>query len=131
MDTTTKAIEEWWVVFTDSKDENLLTPFLQEGFQHVYAMKKTEGEIMWHVINCMRSHIHVDLEPIDTYPHPRCYAGEDAVIIPVRAIIDTSRIRGTLGIFNCVEVVKGLLGIKEFWVWTPWQLYKYLMRAGK
>lgn len=120
------ATEYWYVIFTGPKYINLLTPFLTDSFHHVYAMKKTEGEMMWQVINPMRSHIHVTLESIDVYPHPRVYAGDDAIILPVKAIIDTTRFRGTLGVFNCVEVIKGLLGIKEFWIWTPHQLYKYL-----
>lgn len=126
MDISKEVTEKWWIIFSNAKYDNILTPFVQDGFQHVYAMKKTEGEIMWHIINPMRSHIHVDLEPLDAYPHPRAYAGDDAVILPVTAIIDTSRFRGTLGVFNCVEVVKGLLGIKDFWIWTPWQLFNYL-----
>lgn len=126
MEVSESTTEEWYVVFTDSKYNNVLTPFLTEGFHHVYAMQKTEGGIMWHIINPMRSHIHVDLEPVDKYPHPRVYAGDDAIILPIKAIIDTSRFRGTLGVFNCVEVIKGLLGIREFWIWTPYQLYKHL-----
>jgi hypothetical protein len=126
MEVSGSVTEEWYVIFTNPKYKNVLAPFLQEGFHHVFAMKKTEGGLMWQIINPMRSHIHVDIEAVDTYPHPRLYAGGDAIILPVKAKIDTLRFRGTLGVFNCVEVVKGLLGIKEFWIWTPYQLYKHL-----
>ncbi len=126
MESCEQVTEHWYVIFTNAKYSNILEPFVHDGFQHCYAMKKSKGEILWHIINPMRSHIQVDFESLEDYPHPRAYAGYNSIILPVTARIDTSRFRGTLGVFNCVEVVKGLLGIKEFWVWTPYQLYKYL-----
>lgn len=121
-----EVTEDWYIVFSNSNYKNILSPFLQDGFQHVYAMKKTTGEIMWHIIDGTQSHLHLTLEPMADYPHARAYAGDDTVILPVTAIIDVKQMRGTLGIFNCVEVVKAVLGIKEALVWTPYQLYKYL-----
>ena len=35
-----------------------------------------------------------------------------------------------LGLFTCVETVKRLLGIRARWVWTPWQLYRFLSATG-
>lgn len=29
---------------------------------------------------------------------------------------------------TCTEIVKSILGIRAFWMWTPWQLAKYLRR---
>lgn len=127
MDTTKGHVtEDWWLVFTRSKHKHILSPFLKPGFEHVYAMKKTDTGLLWLIVDSMRSHVHVDIAAVQDYPHPRAYAEPGAVVVPVRAKIDTTRIRGTLNVFNCVEVVKGLLGVKEFWVWTPWQLYKHL-----
>lgn len=31
---------------------------------------------------------------------------------------------------TCVSVVKGVLGIRAWWVLTPYQLYKYLLKHG-
>ena len=126
MNEVEEVTEDWSIVFGNARGETILTPFLQDGFQHCYAMKRTEGGLMWHIVDCARSHLTVSLEPMDKYPHPRAYAGRDSVIIPVTAIIDVKQVRGTLGIFNCVEVVKAVLGIKETWIWTPYQLFKYL-----
>ena len=126
MNESEEVTEEWSIVFSNAKGETIITPFLQDGFQHCYAMKRTEGGLMWHIVDCSRSHLIVSLETVDKYPHPRAYAGRDSVIIPVSATIDVKKMRGTLGIFNCVEVVKAVLGIKETWIWTPYQLFKYL-----
>jgi hypothetical protein len=35
------------------------------------------------------------------------------------------------GPFTCVEAVKRVLGIRAFWVNTPWQLYKNLISRKK
>lgn len=121
---------EWFVVFTRSELKTWVMRLLNPDFRHVYAMKKSEGGQFWMVVNPLRSHTHVTLELVDNYPHPRLYSGEDAVIVPIRTKIDKMNNRHTLCVFNCVEVVKSLLGIKSFWTWTPYQLYKKLMRCS-
>lgn len=93
----------------------------------MYAMRKSEGGQFWQIINPLISYISVELVTIDEYPHPRCWAESDAVILPVTAKI-ADQARWTFCVFNCVEVIKGLLGIKSFWTLTPWQLYKHLRR---
>lgn len=35
---------------------------------------------------------------------------------------------GPPALHNCVEVVKRVLGLNVYWVWTPWQLYRYLKK---
>jgi len=35
------------------------------------------------------------------------------------------------GILTCVTLVKSLLGIRAFWVQTPWGLYSYLTRRPR
>ena len=32
--------------------------------------------------------------------------------------------------FSCVEAVKRILGIHDWWLWTPHQLYRYLRNGG-
>ena len=32
-----------------------------------------------------------------------------------------------LGVFSCVETVKRLLGLRTRWVFTPWQLHRFLV----
>lgn len=129
MDTgNNKITEEWFLVFSNSRGTNTLTPFLQDGFKHVYAMKKTDAGLMWIVVDCVASHLIVKLETVDKYPHPRVYAGEDAVILPVKARITPQSIRMTFGFISCVEIVKAVIGLKAGYIWTPYQLYKYLTR---
>ena len=121
-----KDTVDWFIIFTRSELKHWLMDKLEPNFQHCYAMKKSDGGQFWMIVNPMRSHTQVLLESVDTYPHPRLYAGAESVIVPIRASIDPLLNRHTLCVFNCVEVLKSLLGIKDFWLWTPHQLYKRL-----
>lgn len=121
-----KDTVEWFIIFTKSELKYWLMDKLEPNFQHCYAMKKSDGGQFWMIVNPMRSHTQVLLESVDEYPHPRLYTGEESVIVPIRANIDPMLNRHTLCVFNCVEVLKSLLGIKDFWLWTPYQLYKRL-----
>lgn len=98
---------------------------LEPPFQHVYAMKKSQGGQFWIVVNPLSEYTEVDMIPVSEYPHIRLYTGEDAVILPVESNIKHKE-RWTLCVINCVEIVKSLLGIRAFWVFTPKQLYNYL-----
>jgi len=119
---------EWHIVFVESSYKNWIMNRLQPGFGHVYAMKKTEGGNFWFVVEPLRPYLRIDQVLVSEYPNPRSYAGPDSIIIPVRAKIDRTTTRGTLGIFTCVDVVKSLVGIRAGFVFTPYQLYNYLMR---
>lgn len=126
MNDSEKVTEKWHVIFCQAKSDNILTPFLEKNFQHVYAMKETEGGYLWHIINSTQSHISLSLVSTDDFPHPRLYAGNDAIILPVTVHIDP-RITGFRPcFFSCVEVVKSCLGINSIKIQTPFQLYKHL-----
>lgn len=117
---------EWFIVFTSSTLRHWLMRWLNPHFQHCYAMKKSAGGHLWVIIDPMSCYTKVTTEIVDDYPHPRLYAGANAVIVPVMAHLNPSKRLHNLCVFNCVEVVKSLLGIKDFWLWTPRQLYERL-----
>ncbi len=77
------------------------------------------------VVDAKNSVTEVKLLSKVDYPHIRSIE-PDSVILSIKAIINPNNYRYTLCVFNCVEVVKSLLGIKAFWCWTPYQLYKRL-----
>lgn len=118
---------DWFVIFGPSKYKKGIMRWIKPDFSHVYAMKKSPGGQFWIVINPLLALLDAEILLVDDYPHPRAYAGQDAVILPIRAVI-TQKPRWSLCVFNCVEVVKALLGIRSFWTWTPWQLFKYLKK---
>lgn len=120
-----KNIVEWQVVFCRSRIKTGIMRFLERDISHCYAMRKSEGGEFWIIVNSLWSYLDCKMEYVQDFPHPRLYAGSSAIILPVKAYI-TERPRWGLCIFNCVEVVKALLGIRNFWIFTPYQLYLYL-----
>lgn len=126
MDNPLAVRVEWYVVFTESGYSSRFMRLLRPGFRHCYAMKKTEGGNFWQIINPRLTYLDVGQVLVSRYPTVRDYAGEDAVILNIESSTEGSKPRGMLCWFNCVEVIKAVLGVKQFFVFTPWQLYNYL-----
>jgi len=126
MDLGNKEIIECFVIFTKSRSKHWLFKFIDSEIQHVYIMKKSEGGQFWTIINPLFSHTRIETVLVDDFIHPRCYTGDNAVIVPIKSIVDTEQQKWSFCIFNCVEVVKSFLGIKNFFILTPYQLYKRL-----
>jgi len=124
-----KTTVDCYVVFTKSSYKHWVMRLFNRQISHVYVMLKSTGGHFWHIINPHVNRLEVRAEFVEDYPHPRQYAGVNAVIVPVRAYI-SDKPRWGLCFFTCVEVVKSVLGIKDFWIMTPWQLYKYLMKGN-
>jgi hypothetical protein len=55
-----------------------------------------------------------------------------ATVLEVEAFRETERLRGGFwaGPMTCVEQVKALLGLPVGWIFTPWQLFRYLSRCA-
>lgn len=130
METSKKTTVDWFIIFTQSRCKMWLMKFLKKNFSHVYAAKKSPGGQFWIIVNPLLPFLSCELLLVDQYPHPRLFVENGAVILPVKAYIKNEA-RWAFCVFNCVEVVKALLGIKSFWVFTPWQLYKYLTKGVK
>lgn len=128
MEPTPTQKVELFVIFTGSQMNHWLIKRLMPMFQHCYTMQKTPGGAFWIIVNPKSAFTSVTIETVDDYPHPRLYSGRESVILPVRTVVKEMQPRHTLCIFNCVEVVKSLLGIRDFWLLTPRQLYKRLSR---
>ena len=120
--------EDWFVIFSDSSYKSWIINRLKPGFSHCYLMKKTEHGNFWQVVNPRLSFLEVKQVLVSEYPHPRLYAGPDSVILPVRTNIHMGTFVGTFCVLNCVSIVKAALGIKNMWVFTPWMLYKYILK---
>ncbi len=125
MDATNKHVEHWYVIFRKTTLNHWVFRWLDPEFQHCYAIKESPGGEFWMVVDAKNSVTEVKLLSKVDYPHIRSIE-PDGVILSIKAIINPNNYRYTLCVFNCVEVVKSLLGIKAFWCWTPYQLYKRL-----
>ena len=125
MDTSDNHIQYWYVIFRKTTLKHWIFRWLDKEFQHVYAVKESPGGEFWMVVDGKNSCTNIELLSKVDYPHIRCLE-PDSVILLTRCIINPSNYRHTLCIFNCVEVVKSVLGIRSFWCITPYQLYKRL-----
>ena len=77
---------------------------------------------MWIAVNPL--HSHTELMIVETVEE---LAREGATVLKLRLDCAQHEYRGGFCWFACVEAVKSHAGIKAFWTWTPYQLYK-LMR---
>lgn len=126
MDDNPKVTEYWHIIFRNTKYKHWLVKYLQPSFQHCYAVKESPGGQFWIIVNSTAVHTSITMESKLDYPHIRVLC-PDSVILSTKAIIrpDVNN-RHVLGVMSCVDVCKSLLGIKAFWCWTPYQLYKRL-----
>jgi len=125
MDQSSNYIQCWYVIFRKTRLKHWIFKWLDSEFQHVLAIKESPGGEFWLVVDGKNSCTDVRLLSKIDYPHIRCIE-PDSVILSIRAIIQPENYRHTLCVFNCVEVVKSVLGIRAFWCFTPYQLYKRL-----
>ena len=118
------VIEEWTVVFRDPIKYHWCQKYLKKGFLHCFAFKRSPGGQFYMVVDPARSHIHIDLLPCndETFQAPTKNNHYVTIIKSINLDYD----RGGFCRFNCVEVVKGLLGISAPWAITPYQLFRRL-----
>ena len=115
-----------WVVFSGEVDWPWLK-LLRPGFRHCFLVL-SDGRC-WMTVDPMLNHmevaVHHDL-PL-TFDLPRWLQSRGHAILPVQ--LNRSKTKpAPLAFFSCVETVKRLLGLHHRFIFTPWQLYRYLKR---
>ena len=117
-------IEEYYVCFGGETRKHWIQRLLAKGFYHCYAFKKSPGGQFYIVEDPTKSHTILDLYPVneESFNH----LTNNVKCIKYLVDINTNQDRGHLCRFNCVEVVKSLIGLSSFWTFTPKQLYKAL-----
>lgn len=112
------------VIFSQSTLHKWLHWFLKDGFSHV--------KVVVH-----HPDVNIVIDPrsayttLDVYSRFGILVQQDGEMhVKVTRLIDRGKIRRFFGPINCVETVKGVLGIKNPFILTPYQLYKEL-KNGK
>jgi hypothetical protein len=118
-----KSVNHYYIVFGESKHEHWFIRLLPPSFQHVLAVRD-DGEY-WTIINPLCSHIDTRVvlkgdcaDIVQLYPN--------SIILSHKAVLESEAMTWCLGINSCVDVVKRVIGLRAFWVWTPRQLFKRL-----
>jgi len=122
-----EVVEEWHVCFKDVDEKHWVQLVLEKGFSHCYAFKESPGGQFIMLVEPMRSHLDIDLLPNNEESLAKIMDCNKVVTVVVT--YDLTKDRGHICRFNCVEVVKSLIGIDSFWTWTPHQLYKRLLKC--
>ncbi|HLO75881.1 MAG TPA: hypothetical protein VK196_05430 [Magnetospirillum sp.] len=119
--------ERGLVVFADATSLWFLR-LLRPGFRHCFiALSWASG---WVVIDPLSHGTAVAHFPIDQeFDLAEWYRHHGLVVVPVKKVSPQRRVAPILP-YSCVECVKRILGIHAPCVVTPWQLYRYLNKAG-
>ena len=123
------AVDEWHICFTDVDiNKHWVQNFFKPGFYHCYAFKESAGGQFLLIIDPSQSHINVDMVPKNAENLAKLTDCHKVLKVVVK--YELLRDRGHLCRFNCVEVIKALLGLKSFLTFTPYQLYKRIINHG-
>ena len=123
---------EWLVVFADRDDLYWFDLVTRRGFRHCfvigyqpksyhYIMQDWQGhKLQLEILHPWR--FHQLMEALENKTH---------TIVTYRPNVDDESISlMRQPLLYCVEAVKHLLGIRNFFIWTPYQLYRELVRRG-
>lgn len=131
LDLVRKQWVSWYVVYMETPAPRFWKPFLQRGFYHVQLWRPERfgpevNDIMWLVVDpgMESANAHVVMDPVPPWQKsPTEYKVQYVeVAISLRRIRDWFHV----GPITCVELAKAFLGIRSFFVRTPYQLYKYV-----
>lgn len=114
------------VVFTDAREIPWLR-LLRPGFRHVLVALRLPGG-GWIVVNPLSHQIRIDSVATLEGPALAHWFRAQGFTVVETMTRRAPRREAPWAPMTCVEVVKRLLGIHARWVWTPWALYRLLVR---
>jgi hypothetical protein len=118
--------KKYYVIFKPTRIKKWWAKFLYRPFGHVFIVTATDLEHFWIVSDCKGGNIFTELVPMqdlrELYPN--------TVIMPFWSKTHKEPHFRFFHI-NCVEIVKLVLGIRDWKVITPYQLYKHIEGVNK
>lgn len=118
-----------WVIFSGQADRPWLK-LLRPGFRHCFVVLHDGRH--WLSFDPMLNHIdlrvHAHVPASFDLPGWLRARGHRVVEAPVDHSLKKPM---PLSLFTCVEAVKRVLGLHRFYILTPWQLYRHLLKDIK
>ena len=119
IDSANKYHVKGYLVFRTAKD-SVFKWLLPKGFGHVFAViERPDHKIL---IDSTISHSVARIYP-NGY---NCQLEEDDTVLKFDRMIDITHKNSHFGFMSCVEVIKRFLGLTEYFIFTPHQLYRTL-----
>lgn len=119
------AAKDAWVVFSGQTDLPWLK-CLKPGFRHCYVL--LNDGYHWVSIDPLFPYTEIIVHHVSpAFDLPKWLEGRGhrTVYCPVARPLKKT---ASVSVFTCVEAVKRIIGLHNWRVHTPWQLYKYLTR---
>lgn len=132
LDTADAKVRDWYIVYHHRDPHYWFTKYLKPGFRHLELTRPVSfgpniEDVVW--INVLPMFEMMDVE-ISTDPRPPWVKCPASVVQKVTTIQPFYKVRSWLdaGPSTCVEVAKIALGIRAFFVRTPFQLHEYIAK---
>lgn len=127
-------VREWYICYFPRVPVYWFAHLWKQGFRHVELARPFQygpgiEDVMW--IHVLPSSAMLNVE-LSTDPRPPWVRCPGIVIQKVTAVTPETTVRSwwDMGPPSCVEVAKMALGVRAFFVRTPWQLYKYISKRN-
>lgn len=125
---------EWLVVYYPRIPHYFWAGWLKQGFRHcelwrAYPYGDSPSEVAWLRVTPTFEILEAE---IDFDPTPPTDRVPGCTVQAVKILSKACKVRQWfhLGPITCTELVKAALGINNFFIRTPWQLYRYINQRG-
>lgn len=121
---------KWIIAFYDDGPRYWWDAFTRRGFRHCFAVRYLEPMDAWAVVDWNNRGLVVDFVP-KRFVDAMIIGVNDAggMFIEVEVKSARRRILPLVPLY-CVSAIKDLVGLRDWRVITPWQLYCALMKGG-
>jgi len=130
IDTWDKSYIEWFIIFEHGDMPYWWAKYLQSGFRHCWALR-WDG-FNWIAFQPKLGHTDIEILPFGRYEDIEIISKDNNISAIIRAKVwrESKRIRSPYPVaITCVEQIKALLGVRQWYLFTPYQLFHYLSGA--
>lgn len=132
IDTVGMQMAEWYVVYHRRDAVRWWGKFMPENFRHVELTRPVQygpriSDVMWLQMVPTYEMLNADICLDPRPPWVKCPGSVCQKVVAMRPL-NSMRSWFDIGPNTCVEVVKMALGIRAFFVRTPYQLFNYIQR---
>ena len=126
-----RSKESGYLVYENDGYVPIIGKYLQTGYKHVYFVKK-QG-LFWIKLDSTLDMLNVTVLPFDYRDTIiDVLEGQDVTWQRVESWRHTKRyrVKSVLAPFSCTEVMKAILGINRFFLFTPYQLFSFVEKRN-